>query len=152
MPVTRLLDPESLALKASNVVGESHNEHQYDKHESHHTGPLHDAEGDRPAPDFLDYGPEDVAPVERQEGEEVHDRQRQRDDRQDLDGVGHVAEDGLPGDLVGADHAADLLAALRVEEARRQACRLLADEPEGGPARAHRLAERELLTGPPSVA
>src|SRR5205823_9693560 len=45
-----------------------------------------------------------------------------------------------------------LLATFRVEQACRQAGRLLADEPEGGPARAHRLAEGGLLARPPCVA
>ena len=50
---------------------------------------------------LLDDRPEDVAAVERQEREQVHDRQRERDERQDSEHVGKVVEDRLPGRLVG---------------------------------------------------
>ena len=50
--------------------------------EADDAGPLHDAERDRPAAHLLGQRPEDVAAVERQEREQVDDRQRQRDDRQ----------------------------------------------------------------------
>src|SRR5436190_12034971 len=96
-PVTRLPDAKSLSLQASYVVGESHNEHQQDKHEPHYAGAFHDAYGHGAATDLLDNGPEDVPAVERQEREEVHDRQRERDDRQDLNRVSDAAQDRLTG-------------------------------------------------------
>ena len=70
---------------------------------------------------LLDDRPEDVAAVERQEREQVHDRERQRDDREDPDRVGEVADDRLARDLVGADDARDLLALLRSRAAVRAA-------------------------------
>ena len=48
-------------------------------------GALHHAERDRAAADLLGQRPEDVAAVERQEREQVHHAERERDQRQDQD-------------------------------------------------------------------
>src|SRR3954451_11536898 len=86
---------ESLALQRVDVVRQADQEDRNDEHEAHDARALHDREGDRPPADLLGDGPEDVAAVERQEREQVHDRQRQRDDGQDLQGVDEIGVDRL---------------------------------------------------------
>lgn len=56
---------EALAGQSADVVGEADGEEADDEHEADDAGALHDAEGDGPAADLLDRGPEDVAAVER---------------------------------------------------------------------------------------
>ena len=63
-----------------------------DQHEADDAGPLHDAERDRPPAHLLGQRPEDVPAVERQEREQVDDRQRQRDHRQDAAAPDDVVE------------------------------------------------------------
>ena len=69
-------------------------------------GLFHDAEGDRAAADLLDQAPEDVAAVERQEGEQVDDGEREADDGQDVRRRRASSNSNrLPRHLVAADHA-----------------------------------------------
>ena len=79
-------------------------------------GALHDPERHRPAADLLDQAPEDVPAVERQEREQVDHRQREADQREHEQRLAGVELDRLPGDLIAADDAGDLLALLGVED------------------------------------
>src|SRR4051794_10333065 len=103
---------ESLAAKRVDVVGQADHENRDDEHEADDARALHDGVGDRLAADLLGHRPEDVAAVERQEREHVDDRQREADDREDLQGIDEIGVDRLAGGLEAADHAADLLARL----------------------------------------
>src|SRR4051794_27651585 len=71
---------ESLALQRVDVVRHPDGEDGDDEDEADDAGPLHHGERDGPPADLLGDRPEDVPAVERQEREEVHDRQRERDD------------------------------------------------------------------------
>src|SRR3954452_10876533 len=111
-----LPDAESLARESSDVVGQADREqHDYER-EAHETGPLHDAEGDRPPAPLLGQGPEDVPAVERQEREQVDHTERQRDDGEQEERLGRPDLDALASDFIGADHARDLLALLGLED------------------------------------
>src|SRR5436305_15185933 len=72
--------PEALAREHADVVRQPDREQHQDEREADHPGALHGAVGHRPAADLLHYRPEDVTAVERQEREQVHDRERERDD------------------------------------------------------------------------
>src|SRR5436190_9982401 len=109
-------DVETLATQAIDVVAQADNEEKRDQHEADDRGPLDQAVGDRAPTDLLGHRPEDMAAVEGQEGEEVHHRQRQRDDGEDAEGLNGVELEGLARGLVGADDAGDVLARLGVVE------------------------------------
>ena len=88
-----------------------------------HPGLLHDPERHRPPADLLDQAPEDVAAVERQEREQVDDRQREADHREHGERAARVELDRLARDLVAAHDAGDLLPLLGVEDARDRLAR-----------------------------
>src|SRR5215211_228630 len=79
---------EALAREPVDVVRQAHQEDQDHQHEADHPGALHHAERHGLAPDLLHNRPEDVAAVEWEEREQVHDRQRERDDREDAHHLG----------------------------------------------------------------
>src|SRR4051794_4929125 len=70
-----LPDPEALAAQRVDVVREADREERQHEDEADQAGLLHDAERDRLAAQLLGDGPEDVTAVERQEREQVDDRQ-----------------------------------------------------------------------------
>ena len=115
------------------------------EHEPNYARPLHHGERYRSAPDLLHDGPEDVAAVEREEREQVDDRERQRDQRDDADGLPRVVPDRLARDLVGPDRAADLLALPRIEDPERQGRRLLREVPVPAGRGVRRLARGQGL-------
>src|SRR4051794_17765327 len=82
--VLRLLHSEAIAPEPVDVVGQPNDEQHDDQHETDVAGLLHDPERDRATPDLLRERPEDMPPVQRKEGEQVDDRQRERDQGQDL--------------------------------------------------------------------
>src|SRR5918999_593951 len=139
----RLPDLEAFVGQPVDVVREPDEEHEQHQHHPDESRPLHDAERDRFAADLLDDRPEDVAAVERQEREQVDDRQRQRDQGEDADRVGHVVEDRLAGHLVGADDAADLLAPLGIDQVQGKLDGLPGDQPEAVDREVERLAGRQ---------
>src|SRR3954452_12655053 len=112
----RVRSAEALATQPTDVVAQADDEEEGDEHEADHRGALDDAVGNRASADLLGHGPEDMAAVERQEGEEVHHRERQRDDGEDGERPDGVELEGLARGLVGADHAGDVLARLGVIE------------------------------------
>src|SRR3954453_5385095 len=103
--------------EVADVVGQADGEHQQDQGEAHGAGPLEHRERDRAAADLLGQRPEDVPAVQRQEGEQVDQAQRERDERQDLEGLRGALGEPLLGGLVAPDHARDLLALLGLEQA-----------------------------------
>src|SRR4051794_30075121 len=70
-------DAEALAGQPSDVVGEADEEDEQDEHDADDARPFHDREGDRAAADLLGERKRYVPAVERQEGEEVDDAERQ---------------------------------------------------------------------------
>src|SRR3954469_22822724 len=126
-PRPAILEPA--VVEAVDVVREPDREQDHHQQEPHHAGPLHDAEGDRAPADLLHEAPEDVAAVQRQEREQVDDRQREADEgdqRQRLDGA--VGE-RLMRDVRDPDDAVDLLALLRLEDLAEHAERAGRDMP-----------------------
>src|SRR4051794_20503725 len=107
-----LPDAEAPAREPPDVVREADEEEREHEREADEARPLHDAEGDGTAADLLRQRPEDVAAVERQEREQVDDAEGERDDGEQEDALGHAELDALARDLIGADHAGDLLALL----------------------------------------
>ena len=100
-------------------------QHQH-QDEADHARPLHHRERHRRAADLLDEAPEDVAAVERQEREQVDERQREADHGEQEERLAGVELDACRVDLVRADDARDLLALLGVEDAgedRRRSAR-----------------------------
>src|SRR3954447_26912378 len=96
---------EAAAREAADVVREADHEQEHHEHEADHAGLLHDPERDRPPAHLLDQAPEDVAAVERQEGEQVYYGQRQADHRQQRERAAGVEGDRLAGHLVASHHA-----------------------------------------------
>ena len=94
------LHREPFARQAIDVVRQPDHEQDDHEHEALDPGALHHAEGHRLPAHLLHDRPEDVAAVERKEGEEVDDRQREGDDRQDPHHLADVGQDRLAGDLV----------------------------------------------------
>src|SRR6266480_2418901 len=84
---------EAVAGEPADVVREPDEEEAQHQGEPDQARPLHDAERNRPAAHLLDYCPEDVAAVEREEREQVDDRERQRDQRDDAEGLPRVVLD-----------------------------------------------------------
>src|SRR4051794_1150720 len=76
-----------------DVVRQPQNEQPDYEHEADHPCPLHNGIGDRPPAHELDKRPEDVPAIERQEREQVDDRQRQRDHCEQEDRVAPVVRD-----------------------------------------------------------
>src|SRR3954466_8258884 len=109
-------DVEPLPAQPVDVVGQADDEEEGDQHEADDRGTLDQAVGDRTPTDLLGHGPEDMAAVQGQEGEEIHHREGERDDREDAQGLDGVELEGLARGLVGADHARDVFARLRVVE------------------------------------
>src|SRR3954453_7538215 len=140
-----LLHSEAIAPKPIDVVGETHYEEHDHQHEPDIAGLLHDPERDRAPTHLLRQRPEDMPPVERKEGEEVHDRQRQGDEREDLQRQHDVVLlEGLPRRLVGADHAGDVLAGLAVvEQPGDRADRRLGHAPHAGDRAGRGVADRQ---------
>src|SRR3954469_3610436 len=64
-----LLHPEAAILEPADVVGQPNGEQQDDQDESHVAGLFHDAERDRATTHLLRQRPEDMASVQRKEGE-----------------------------------------------------------------------------------
>src|SRR5215213_99326 len=104
----KLPDAEAVSREPPDVVREPDEEQREHEREPHEAGPLHDAEGHRAAADLLGQRPEDVAPVERQEREEVDHAERQGDHRKEVHALLEAELDALPRGLVGAHHARDL--------------------------------------------
>src|SRR4051794_1034595 len=124
-------DVEPLPAEPVDVVGQADDEEEGDEHEADDRGPLDQAGGDRAPTDLLGHGPEDMAAVEGQEGEEIHHREGERDDREDAQRLDGVELEGLARGLVGADHARDVLARLRViEDAHDRRRRQARDAPQ----------------------
>src|SRR3954452_18355515 len=116
LPLMGSANIEAAVVEAVDVVREADREQDHHQQEPHHAGPLHDPEGDRAPTDLLHEAPEDVAAVQRQEREQIDDRQREADEgdqRQRLDGA--VGE-RLMRDVRDPDDAVDLLALLRLED------------------------------------
>src|SRR4051794_10737905 len=142
-----LPDAEAVAREPPDVVGEADEEQREHEREADEARPLHDAEGDRTAAHLLRQGPEDVATVERQEREEVDHAQRQGDHRKEVQALLGAELDALPRDLVGAHHARDLLALLRLEDLGDHRDRPAREEPhlvEAQPRRGNRPDRRAL--------
>ena len=102
--------------QATDVVAQAEEEEHDHEHEAERPGALHHPVGNRFAPHLLDQAPEDVAPVERQEGEEVDQAEREADDRQQRQRLAGADLDRLVGDVahqtigLGAREALVLLA------------------------------------------
>src|SRR5215218_49872 len=124
-----LPDVEALAGQSSDVVREADEEEHDHEGEADESCPLHHAEGDRAPPHLLGQRPEDVPAVERQEREQVDHPERQRDHREQVEGLGRAELDALPRDLVGADHPGDLLALLGLEDLGDRLDRPAGEEP-----------------------
>src|SRR3954453_22635758 len=139
-----LADIEASVGQPADVVREADDEQREHECKADEAGPLHDAEGDRAAADLLRQRPEDVATVERQEREQVDHAERERDHREQEHALLDAELDALARDLVGADHARDLLALLGLEDLgdrldgpAREEPHLVQAQP-GGRHRAHR--------------
>src|SRR3954452_25437949 len=133
---------EPLAVQHADVIREPDHEQQDHEREAHYPRPLHRLQRHRAAAHLLHDRPEDVAAVERQEREQVHNRERERDHRHDQDHVAAVVEDRLARDLVVADDPVDLLALLRVDDLDRDRQLGLGDVPERAAGLVAGLAER----------
>src|SRR5215210_2877564 len=96
-----LPDLEALPGQPADVVRQA----DHEQREAYEAGTLHHAEGDRPAAHLLGQRPEDVAPVERQEREQVDDAERERDHSEQEERSVGAELDRLARRLVGAHHA-----------------------------------------------
>src|SRR5919202_1704219 len=110
LPGTRSAHAEALPRQPPDVVRQADEEEAEHEREAEEARALHHAERHRAAPDLLDERPEDVAAVERQERVEVDDRERERDQRDDPDGVPGVVLDRLARDLEAVDRGAQCVA------------------------------------------
>src|SRR4051812_3285558 len=141
-------DVEPLPAQPVDVVGQADDEEEGDQHEADDRGPLDQAVGDRTPTDLLGHGPEDMAAVQGQEGEEIHHGEGERDDREDAQRLDGVELEGLARGLVGADHARDVLARLRVvEDADDRGRGELRDPPEVLARDRHRVRGPDVLVG-----
>src|SRR3954454_5750843 len=113
-----LPDAESAVGESAEVVGQADHEQPDHEREADEAGALHDVERDRPPAHLLRQRPEDVPAVEGQEREQVDDAERERDEGQDLQRERRRDGERLPGALVSADDAGELLALLRDEDLR----------------------------------
>ena len=66
--------------------------------------------------DFLHQAPEDVTAIEREEREEVDDRQREADHREQGERLSRTELDRLVGNVADPNHAGELLALFGLED------------------------------------
>src|SRR5438445_79464 len=102
---------------AAEIVRQRDEGDQQDQGEADHRGALVDLAGDGPPADSLDRREEDVAAVERQQGQQVEQGKREADQAEDLEVETEAHLERVARDLDDADRARQLRAALVMEKA-----------------------------------
>ena len=116
-----------------------------DERDADHRDALVDLAGDGAAADALDEREGDVAAVERQQRQQVHQREREADQAEHPEVVLHALFGALVERLRDPDRARDVLAALAVDEAAERLADLLRDVAGQLDRLPGRLADAELL-------
>src|SRR5680860_474138 len=98
-----LPDVEAFAGEAGYVVIEAEEEEHCDEGDADDARSLHQLQRHRLAAEFLDQAPEDMAPVERQDRQEVDQPKREADDRKEQQRRIEPDVDHLVHDVADAD-------------------------------------------------